>query len=952
MLGTLMTYSAMFAGVASPLCFTAKTDLSEVTFTKTDPLGSLVDPQLEYSMDSINWRPLPYDSTLNLLMAGDKTWVRGQNTSFSNYKGLSYVHFTMSGRISASGNVMSLLDPTCQLMTIPTPCCFAGLFMGCSALEDAPLLPATRLSAGCYAGMFENCINLTSAPVLPADTLQSNCYEAMFQNCSALQTAPLLPALIMTSYCYRSMFSGCVSLAQAPYLPARQLTDGCYDSMFNGCTLINRIDVLFDDWAQAQNATNLWVNGVAPNGTFVCPAELDPLTMNQSMVPLGWTTLHPAYWDSLQIDLCKVYDRTRSCQILNPGQSRGIRATDNATLQMTCQYDNSAAGQNKTISVSFTLLGPDRTKYIAPEDYIYSTAACITPKQLTATAIRVDTIRVYDATDVAVITTPAAAVGVLGADQVNLQAEANFDSKTVDSLKTVTIHYTISGTHSANYIAPVDSTYATHGVITPITLTTSGLLVQTTKEYDFSDTAMVISQPLPVGVIAGDSYSINATAQYDSKYIGQNKTIDVSLTVSGTDTMNYILSPRRFTYTTSGQITGKYISVTNLEIDTVRIYDGTDNARILTNYTIMGVEEGDDVRVTLNAYYDDPHAGTDKTIRYHLTLSGADAGDYYLQDGDTYVYTTHGIILPRQLVADGAVITEDKIYDGTNTAQVVTNATLRDTIPGDAITLITSARYNDEQVGRGKALYIDYTLIGNQGDYLAPWSDSTHYGTIYDSIRVVIDGDGFGFLTENVCPGNGAMWRAELTAGGDYANQFQIRWDMDAREAGLADYESTRFMPDNYQEELFEFYMDIAEDLPEGVYHATVRILSPIEDYWVDIPAEMSVLGSINYMDSIFTDVISIINTSDRFHRYQWYHNGLPVDGATLPYYREEGGLNGYYSVLLNEGEEDEVMTCEKYFEGPEDMGSDAPVRKVIDDDQVLIITPDGSVYQSNGQKR
>ena len=74
----------------------------------------------------------------------------------------------MEGKISASGNVMWLVDPTGKSKTIPCENCFEYLFSYCSALTTAPELPATTLASNCYASMFAVCSALTTAPQLPA----------------------------------------------------------------------------------------------------------------------------------------------------------------------------------------------------------------------------------------------------------------------------------------------------------------------------------------------------------------------------------------------------------------------------------------------------------------------------------------------------------------------------------------------------------------------------------------------------------------------------------------------------------------------------------------------------------------------------------------------------------------------------------------------------------------
>ncbi len=80
------------------------------------------------------------------------------------------------------------------------------------------------------------------------------------------------------------MFSGCTSLTKAPELPATTLAEGCYQKMFNKCTKLSRIKVAFTDWG---TGTDNWLEGVAENGTFVCPKKLS-IKYGENFIPEGW----------------------------------------------------------------------------------------------------------------------------------------------------------------------------------------------------------------------------------------------------------------------------------------------------------------------------------------------------------------------------------------------------------------------------------------------------------------------------------------------------------------------------------------------------------------------------------------------------------------------------------------------------------------------------------------
>ena len=215
------------------LCFTSEQAGSTVAMAVN---GTPTKGQaFEYSTDGTNWSVFtPGTTTITLANVGNKVYFRGDNTTVSESSSI-YYKFVMSGKIAASGNIMSLLDKTCQSTTISNNYCYRNMFNGCTSLTTAPALPATTLASSCYAGMFNGCTSLTTAAALPATTLASSCYYSMFNDCTSLTTAPALPATTLTNYCYGSMFYGCTSLTTAPALPATTLVNNCYHSMFYGC---------------------------------------------------------------------------------------------------------------------------------------------------------------------------------------------------------------------------------------------------------------------------------------------------------------------------------------------------------------------------------------------------------------------------------------------------------------------------------------------------------------------------------------------------------------------------------------------------------------------------------------------------------------------------------------------------------------------------------------------
>jgi hypothetical protein len=249
------------------LCFTAEEAGSTVTMTTRGNSPPTVT--LETSYDGEIWEPFTVNITTIMLPAvGDKVFFRageGGNQCLGLSRAI-YNYFVMTGRVAASGSIMSLLNGINPTFEIPdNNYCFAYLFNNCASLTKAPELPAVRLVNYCYFGMFSGCTSLTKAPELPATTLAGVCYSYMFSGCTALIQAPMLYAVTTTTNCYNNMFVKCSSLN---HIVTKQTS-------FSGC--------------------QSWLSNVSSNGTFVCPTVLgtnETITRGVSACPEGWTVVN------------------------------------------------------------------------------------------------------------------------------------------------------------------------------------------------------------------------------------------------------------------------------------------------------------------------------------------------------------------------------------------------------------------------------------------------------------------------------------------------------------------------------------------------------------------------------------------------------------------------------------------------------------------------------------
>lgn len=239
-------------------------------------VGTPADYTIQWSEDGIHWsqpETLSESKTLMTIAAGKTGYFRHGSTeainriSFHQSRHWSFTMTSDSGNatVEAGGNIMSLLDMTCQKNSLAgsPQHVFTGLFKGCDLLRVAPDLPFTTISQFCYMYMFAG-TGITEAPELPATTIPDGAYYGMFQDCKQLATAPALVGTRLSRVAYKEMFKGCEIITEVSIADAATGSTG------------------------ADNPFYAWLDGAAANGKVVVSL---PMICNETVaqhLPSGW----------------------------------------------------------------------------------------------------------------------------------------------------------------------------------------------------------------------------------------------------------------------------------------------------------------------------------------------------------------------------------------------------------------------------------------------------------------------------------------------------------------------------------------------------------------------------------------------------------------------------------------------------------------------------------------
>ena len=141
-----------------------------------------------------------------------------------------------------------------------------------------------------------------------------------------------------------------------------------------------------------------------------------------------------------------------------------------------------------------------------------------------------------------------------------------------------------------------------------------------------------------------------------------------------------------------------------------KVYDGTAAATIATNSLTLLTKEGSDVvTLTTVAVFADKVAGAGKTVTLTgSSITGVDAPNYTLSLIGAPTATAS--ITAKVLTTGGTFTVNNKVYDGTASATIITNSlTLLTKVGADEVTLTAVALFTDKAVGTGKTV----TLTGS-----------------------------------------------------------------------------------------------------------------------------------------------------------------------------------------------------------------------------------------------
>jgi hypothetical protein len=226
--------------------------------------------------------------------------------------------------------------------------------------------------------------------------------------------------------------------------------------------------------------------------------------------------------------------------------------------------------------------------------------------------------------------------GKLAGDQLTIAASGTYSGRNVGSGLSYTVSgISIGGPDARNYYLASDAVSGSNGVITPRSVTVSGLSAND-KIYDGTTVATLATSGASLnGLIVGDVVglsTIGASATFNSRNVGAGRSVAVSgLVLEGSDASNYQFAAPT---TLTASITPRPLTV--VATPNTKIYDGNTTAAatplvsgglvagdsLVATEAYAGAQVGTALRLVPVALVNDGNGGSNYTVALIDSLAG------------------------------------------------------------------------------------------------------------------------------------------------------------------------------------------------------------------------------------------------------------------------------------------------------------------------------------------
>ena len=424
---------------------------------------------------------------------------------------------------------------------------------------------------------------------------------------------------------------------------------------------------------------------------------------------------------------------------------------------------------------------------------------------------------------------------------------------------------------NANYTAAADVTKQLIVNKRSITITADAKS-KTYGDADPSLTAQVTSGTIVIGDNASGSLT-RATGETATDYVISQGTYSYGSNYTETFVPAYLTIGKR--------------AITLTAVADTKTYDGTTVSTAIP--TVGALLTGDEINTAPTQAFDNASVGTTHVLTASvLTIknSSIDVTDNY----DISYVAANGNITAKALTINTPTVTLSKVYDG-NTVAAVTTGTLSGIVTSDAgnVTVTAVASYDNATIGTNKTIRVVYTLGGSAaGNYSAP-ADYLARGAEISSGTITLEP--LSNPTPNATSNDLVLSYTVVTGG---PTQYQITFEAAALAVGIQNVSYTALATTGADGSIT---ITVPEGTRPGKYKGTLQMRndSGVESTAYDFV--MTVNIPTEYIAVKYNKVLILDNSTKMFSAYQWYKDGVAIEGATKQFYSDPKGLVGTYTV-------------------------------------------------------
>ncbi|MBO7494958.1 MAG: hypothetical protein J6T98_00275, partial [Salinivirgaceae bacterium] len=391
----------------------------------------------------------------------------------------------------------------------------------------------------------------------------------------------------------------------------------------------------------------------------------------------------------------KVYDGNTATTVAIAASN--IVNGDAVTFGTAAAFADKNVGTNKTVNFTYTKSGADAANYKFANTEATATAN-ITARSLTLSNFKADS-KTYDATTNA--TGGQFSDDRVSGDVLEFSYNYSFANKNVENGKDVNFsNIAISGGADKDNYTLAATTGAAKADITVKTLAISNIKAEN-KTYD-GNTATTVSYT--TDKVATDDVTFGTTATFADKNVGNGKAVSFNYTKSGADAANYAFA--NATGTTTANIEQRKLEFSSITA-AGKVYDG--NTATTVTIEASNIVNGDAVTFGTAAAFDNKNVGTNKTVNFTYTKSGADAANYKFANAEG---TAKANITARELVLSNFAAS-NKVYDGTTSAS---GSFSDNRVSGDELEFSYDVEFDDENANTDVDIYFSNIAISGGTD--------------------------------------------------------------------------------------------------------------------------------------------------------------------------------------------------------------------------------------------